>query len=108
MGRELKKINLNEVSEPKVDQPKKTKKVVPKKISDNVIKSKPSPYETDLRVKLRDKSMLNLGNIPTFVKDIFEAQAKENGMNHREYFYYLLREQGGDIPPYDQMDGRKL
>jgi len=70
--------------------------------------SKPSPYETDLRAKLRDKVQFNVGKLPRFVSDIYESQAKDAGMNKREFFYHLLRERGGDIPAYKDMDARKL
>jgi len=70
--------------------------------------NKPSPYETDLRAKLRDKTQFNVGMIPVFIADIFAEQASKAGMNKREYFYHLLREQGGNIPAYEDMDGRKL
>lgn len=69
---------------------------------------KPSPYSADLRAKLRQKAQLNFGGIPLFVRDEFERLAKANHMGLREYFYYLLREKGADIPPYKDMDGRKL
>ena len=67
-----------------------------------------SPYQTDLRAKLRDKTQMNFGQMPKFIVRIFEQQAKKAKMNRREYFYHLLREQGGDIPAYKDMDGRKL
>lgn len=69
---------------------------------------KPSPFQSDLKAKLRDKAQFSFGHMPRFIVDIFEAQAKKAGMNRREYLYSLLRERGGDIPPYEQMDGRKL
>jgi len=69
---------------------------------------KPSVFQSDLKAKLRDKAQFSFGHMPRFIVDIFEAQAKKSGMNRREYLYSLLREKGGDIPPYEQMDGRKL
>jgi hypothetical protein len=70
--------------------------------------SKPSAYEADLRVKLRDKVQCNIGGIPRFVSEEFERLVATSGMSKKEYFYHLLRGQGADIPPYDTMDGRKL
>lgn len=91
-------------------------KTEPKSISDNpkvqaakrAGARKPSPYETDLRARLRDKVQFNVGTIPRFVNDTYEIQAKAGGMNKREYFYHLLRQAGGDIPAYSEMDARKL
>ena len=70
--------------------------------------SRPSPYQADLRAKLREKKQFQLGLIPEFVADAFSDFAKKNGMTKREYLYYLLRKEGADIPPYSQMDGRTL
>ena len=68
-----------------------------------------SLYEDeDLRALLRDKVQFNIGNLPRFIAEIYEAQCQSEDMNKREYFYHLLREQGGLIPPYVKMDGRKL
>jgi hypothetical protein len=69
---------------------------------------KPSPWLSDLRMKLRDQAQFNFGRIPRFIADGFEAKAREAGMNKREFLYHLLRKEGVDIPPYDEMDGRKL
>lgn len=69
---------------------------------------KPSPYTSDLRAKLRQKTQLNFGGIPLFIRDEFERLAKANRMGLREYLYHLLREQGASIPPYQELDGRKL
>lgn len=69
---------------------------------------KPSPYQSDLRAKLRDKTQFNFSQIPTFIVKEFEALQKAAGMNKKEYLYHLLRKEGADIPPYEEMDGRKL
>ena len=71
-------------------------------------RGKPSPYLADLRERLRDKTQLNFGGVPRFVRQEFERLADQNEMGLREYFYHLLRQQGADIPPYADMDGRKL
>ena len=71
-------------------------------------RGKPSPYLADLRERLRDKTQLNFGGVPRFVRQEFERLAAQNQMGLREYFYHLLRQQGADIPPYEDMDGRKL
>lgn len=70
--------------------------------------SKPSHYQANLRAKLRKKVQLNFGGIPQFVRDDFARLAEANGMNMRQYLYHLLRKEGANIPPYDEMDGRKL
>jgi len=68
-----------------------------------------SLYEDEeLRALIRDKVQFNIGSLPRFVAEIYQAQCQSEGMNKREYFYHLLREQGGVIPPYLKMDGRKL
>jgi len=70
---------------------------------------RPSPFEIELRAKLRDKVQFNFGPIPRFIEDIFyEQMEKEGCSNKKEFLYHLLRERGGDIPPYEKMDGRKL
>jgi hypothetical protein len=69
---------------------------------------KPSAYQSELRQKLRDKVQLNFAAVPRFVRNEYERLAAEGGMNMREYLYHLLREKGADIPPYQEMDGRKL
>jgi hypothetical protein len=71
-------------------------------------RGKPSPYLASLRERLRDKTQLNFGGVPRFVRQEFERLADQNQMGLREYFYHLLRQQGADIPPYEDMDGRKL
>lgn len=70
--------------------------------------AKPSPYASDLRHKLRQKVQLSFGQIPEFISDELSRLSNEAGMNKREYLYHLLRDAGADIPPYDQLDGRKL
>lgn len=69
---------------------------------------KPSEYFSGLRAQLRDRVPFGLGTIPRFIAEAFERMAAEKGMNKREYFYHLLRKEGADIPPYEEMDGRKL
>ncbi len=64
--------------------------------------------DVELRALIRDKVQFNVGKLPRFIAEIYETQAQAEGMNKREYFYHLLREKGGDIPAYTQMDGRKL
>lgn len=64
--------------------------------------------DAELRALIRDKVQFNVGQLPRFVSDIYEAQALAAGMNKREYFYHLLRDQGGEIPPYASMNARKL
>ncbi len=78
------------------------------KIAQQASSNKPSAFESDLKAKIRDKSQFSFGHMPKFIIQIFDKQAKKAGMNRREYLYHLLREKGGDIPPYSQMDGRKL
>ena len=79
-----------------------------KKRAEEAGRGKPSPYQSNLREKLRDQVQLNYGKIPKFIAEGMEARAEEEGMNKREYFYHLLRKDGVDIPPYEEMDGRKL
>lgn len=79
-----------------------------KAIAKEASAGKPSAYEADLRQKLRDKTQLNFGGIPQFVRDEYERLAEKNGMKMREYLYHLLRQEGADIPPYSEMDGRRL
>jgi hypothetical protein len=69
---------------------------------------KPSAYQAELRVKLRDKIQLNFAAVPRFVREEYDRLAAEHDMNMREFLYHLLREKGADIPPYKDMDGRKL
>ena len=69
---------------------------------------KPSPYASDLRHRLRQKVQLSFGQIPEFINDELTRLADDASMNKREYLYHLLRKAGADIPPYDQLDGRKL
>jgi len=64
--------------------------------------------DVELRALIRDKVQFNVGKLPRFIAEIYETQAQAEGMNKREYFYHLLREKGGDIPAYTQMDGRKF
>jgi len=95
-----------ELEAPKVTEPKPVAKTVA--ASKKASEGKPSAFQADLKAKLRDKAQFSFGHMPRFIVDIFEAQADKAGMNRREYLYSLLREKGGDIPPYEQMDGRKL
>lgn len=81
---------------------------VERKVAKEVGSFKPSPYQVELRAKLRDKTQFNVGKIPRFIADQFDTMAEKSGMNKREFFYHLLREKGADIPPYHEMDGRKL
>jgi len=71
-------------------------------------RGKPSPYESELREKLRHKIQLSFGLIPQFINEEFNRLAKSSDMNKREFFYHLLRQAGAEIPPYEQLDGRKL
>lgn len=105
---------LEDGDEPEFEQP--TQSEAPPKRSTAAKKDaakragigKPSPYEADLRAKLRDKVQVNFSDIPRFVGEEFDRLRTEAGMNKKEFFYHLLRERGADIPPYDRMDGRKL
>lgn len=96
---------LGDAKKEEIIQTDRTEKL---KIAEVYGASKPSPYTTDLRAKLRDKVQCNIGQIPRFIYDNFERLVDQSGMNKREFFYSLLREKGADIPPYDEMDGRKL
>ncbi|WP_282610874.1 hypothetical protein [Pelagibius sp. Alg239-R121] len=91
--------------EPKSQDATKAKK---REVAKTVGAFKPSAYESDLRAKLRDKVQCNIGSIPRFINDELERLVAESGMGKKEYFYQLLREKGADIPPYENLDGRKL
>ena len=67
-----------------------------------------SPHGASVRSKLRYKRQLNFGQVPAFVVDEFDRLAEARGMGKREFFYHLLRKEGGDIPSYDQLDARKF
>lgn len=69
---------------------------------------KPSPYEAELRHKLRLKKRFNFGELPSFIVDFFDVEAERLGMNRRELLYHFIRESGYDVPPYEKLDGRKL
>lgn len=99
--------NDREASTPRRRSMKK-KSAVREHITATKGRGKPSPYIADLRERLRDKTQLNFGGVPRFIREEFERLANENRMGLREYFYHLLRQQGADIPPYEDMDGRKL
>ncbi|GAK46630.1 conserved protein [Tepidicaulis marinus] len=68
----------------------------------------PSPSRESLRDKLRHRTQLNFNRVPVFVRDAFNERAEALGMSKIEYFYHLLRKDGVDIPPYEQMDRRTL
>ena len=118
MGTQLKAddiLGLIDKEEPKDAAEPKPKATRPKKdiaalksMAEEAAAGKPSAFQSDLRVKLRDQVQFSFGRIPRFIYDQFEDLAVKAGMNKREYLYHLLREQGANIPPYDQMDGRKL
>ncbi|MEP3246741.1 MAG: hypothetical protein ABJN40_22940 [Sneathiella sp.] len=102
---------LADIANEKPKSPQKTiasKREKRKAIAEEVGASKASPYEADLRVKLREKVQCSLGSVPKFINEEFERLISESGMGKKEYFYHLLRGQGADIPPYDKLDGRKL
>ena len=90
--------------------PSKTREPVRRRkaLAEAAGQGKPSPYHAELRQKLRQKTQLNFGGIPQFIADEFERLASDNHMGKREYLYHLLRQEGADIPPYKEMDGRKL
>lgn len=79
-----------------------------KRRAEEAATGKMSSYVSELKAKLRDKVQFSFGYVPRFISDIYEDQAKAAGMNKREYLYHLLRERGGDIPPYSDLDGRRL
>jgi len=70
-------------------------------IIENTVKN-----QLTLNDRLRQKSQFNFGLVPSFVRNEFERLANQHQMGNREYFYYLLREDGADIPPYSHMDLR--
>lgn len=106
------KLNLDSFKIPEADatpkhSPKpKPKRAVKKPVTN--VSGKVSPYASDLRAKLRIKKQLSFGQLPSFIVDEMDNRALELGMNKREYLYHLLRNDGIEIPPYEQMDGRKL
>lgn len=68
---------------------------------------RPSPYQSGLRARLKDRRQFSLGDVPVFVHEEFERLLKDHSMTtKRELFYHLLREAGADIPPYEKMDRR--
>ena len=69
---------------------------------------KPSAFQSDLRARLREKKNFHLGELPAFIVDAFEAEAVKMNKSKRHFLYHLLRTHGVDIPPDDQLDGRKL
>ncbi|MCZ4283096.1 hypothetical protein O4H49_20090 [Kiloniella laminariae] len=82
-------------------------KTIPKALKKQA-KSLPSPHREDLRGKLREKTQLNFPRIPVFLKTMFQEAAREAEMKDIEFLYHLMRRHGLDVPPYDQMDLRKL
>lgn len=105
----LNPINLAGIELEKTKPPAETTPVAETAaVSKKASEGKPSPFASDLKAKLRDKTQFSFGHMPRFIVEIFEAQANKAGMNRREYLYSLLRDKGGNIPPYEQMDGRKL
>ena len=103
-------IKVEEPTQPKQSEPSKTNDDLQerKAAAERAGAGKPSPYQSDLREKLRQKQQFNLGLCPTFVVKEYERLRKKAKMNKREFLYHLLREAGADIPPYKEMDGRKL
>lgn len=71
-------------------------------------KGLPSPHRDDLRAKLRDRVQFNFSHMPRYLKEMFQEAAAAKGMKDIEYLYYLMRQDGLDVPPYKQMDLRKL
>lgn len=118
MGKQLKSTDiLGELAKSEEQPSKQTASPRPKReldiqelkaTAEAATAGKPSPFQSDLRAKLRQKTQLNFSQIPTFIADAFNQQCKAAGMNKKEYLYHLLRKEGADIPPYEEMDGRKL
>lgn len=118
MGKQLKSVDILGQLDKEEPAPKPKRPAPPRKPEMDIQElkaqaetaaiGKPSPYQADLRAKLRDKTQVNFSQIPQFVADAYEDLRKAAGMNKKEYFYHLLRNEGADIPPYEEMDGRKL
>ena len=85
----------------------KTKKIKLDPIGEGEYLNKISPYQTEMREKLRDKVNFNFGTTPRFVSQEFDKLMVENNIkNRKEFLYKLLRDAGANIPPYSEMDGR--
>lgn len=73
-----------------------------------ISQERPSVYATRVAAILQSKRVqLNFSNTPKLIVDEFDRLAKERNMKKIEYFYYLLRQDGADIPKYDDLDARR-
>lgn len=49
----------------------------------------------------------SFSQVPEPIKLMFMEEAERRGMGMKEFLFHCLREQGLDIPPYDEIDARR-
>ena len=100
------KLELPSINEDAAEKPAERREISPEAME--IADALPSPYHSELRAKLRDRTQMNFPRVPRFVVEQFHAAAKARKMTKVEFLYHCLREGGEiEIPPYDQMDLRK-
>lgn len=58
-------------------------------------------------LKIAPRTQFSFTNFPVPIKEAFDDEAKKRGMGKKEFLFHCLRAGGVDIPPYDEIDGRR-
>lgn len=58
-------------------------------------------------LKNAPRTQFSFTNFPVPIKEAFADEAKKRGMGKKEFLFHCLRAGGVDIPPYDEIDGRR-
>lgn len=58
-------------------------------------------------IRSAKRVQFSFSQVPEPIKVMFMEEAARRGMGLKEFLFHCLREQGLDIPPYDDIDGRR-
>ena len=102
-------VDLSGALEPNKPTKDVNKTSKPKKMSiEQLAEGLPSPSQAKaLALKNAPRVQFSFTNFPEPIKEAFGNEAEKRGMNKKEFLFYCLRAGGMDIPPYEEIDGRR-
>jgi len=76
-------------------------------IISQLVQDRPSEYEAFVNaLRKADRSNVSYSQVPIPIIEMMEARQKELGLQKKEYFYHLLRNDGLKIPSPKELDAR--
>ncbi|KZL17484.1 hypothetical protein [Pseudovibrio sp. WM33] len=76
-------------------------------IISQLVQDRPSEYEAFVNaLRKAERSNVSYSQVPIPIIEMMEARQKELGLQKKEYFYHLLRNDGLKIPSPKELDAR--